>query len=212
MGFFKDMKNLKKLGDHHGGMPSMKSAFQDIHAVADDRGEAEVLENGVPAKAVCKGFATPVPDDRFAMQIPLEVHPPQGAPYELNYVFPTARMKAAITVGMEIPIKVLPDDPQRIAVQWDAQQASIAAAGGDMAAVTAGLQETYGGVADAAMRQAQAGTPMPVPGTPAPALGAPAGGSEDAAARLSKLGKLREDGLIDDDEYEAKKAEILKEL
>ncbi len=201
MGFFKDMKDLKKLGDHHGGMPSMKSAFQDIRGVADDRGEAEVLEKGVPAKAICKGFATPVPDDRFAMQIPLEIHPPSGAPYEVNHVFPTARMKAAISVGMEIPVKVMPDDPSRIAVQWDAQKASIAAAGGDMAAVTAGLQQTYGGVADAAYRQAQAG-------------GAPAAqpAADDAAARLSKLGKLREDGLIDDAEYEAKKAEILADL
>ena len=201
MGFFKDMKGLKELGDHHGGMPSMKSAFQDIRAVADDRGEKEVLEKGVPAKAICKGFATPVQDDKFAMQIPLEVHPPDGgAPYELNYVFTAARMKAALSVGMEIPIKVLPDDPSRIAVQWDAQKASIAAAGGDMAAVTAGLQETYGGAADAAYRQAKAG------GAPA------AGGNDDAAARLSQLGKLREDGLIDDSEYEAKKAEILKDL
>ena len=201
MGFFKDMKGLKELGDHHGGMPSMKSAFQDIRAVADDRGEKEVLEKGVPAKAICKGFATPVQDDKFAMQIPLEVHPPDGgAPYELNYVFTAARMKAALSVGMEIPVKVLPDDPSRVAVQWDAQKASIAAAGGDMAAVTAGLQETYGGAADAAYRQAKAD------GAPA------AGGQEDAATRLSKLGKLREDGLIDDSEYEAKKAEILKDL
>ena len=57
---------------------------------------------------------------------------------------------------MEIPVKVLPDQPERVAVQWDAQQASIAAAGGDMAAVMGGMQATYGGVADAAMRQAQA--------------------------------------------------------
>jgi uncharacterized protein YukE len=193
MGFFKDMKDLKKLGDHHGGMPSMKSAMQDLHSVADDRGEGEVLEKGVPATAICKGFATPVPDDRFAMQIPLEVHPPDGGtPYAVNHVFPTTRMKAAISVGMEIPVKVMPDDPQRIAVQWDAQKASIAAAGGDMAAVTAGLQETYGGVADAAFR-AQTG-------------------GDDAATRLNQLGKLREQGLIDDTEYEAKKAEILKNL
>jgi hypothetical protein len=206
MGFFKDMKDLKKLGDHHGGMPSMKSAMQDLHSVADDRGEGEVLEKGVPAKAICKGFATPVPDDRFAMQIPLEVHPPDGGtPYAVNHVFPTTRMKAAISVGMEIPVKVMPDDPQRIAVQWDAQKASIAAAGGDMAAVTAGLQETYGGVADAAFRAQTAGAP-PVPGAPA----APTG--DDAATRLNQLGKLREQGLIDDTEYEAKKAEILKDL
>jgi hypothetical protein len=195
MGFFKDMKNIKKLGDHHGGMPSMKQAWGDMRAVADDRGEGEILEKGIAAKAICKGFAQPVPNDKFAMQIPLEVHPPNGAPYDLNYVFPSARMKAAVSVGMEVPVKIHPDDPSRIAVQWDAQQANIAAAGGDMAAVMGGMQQTYGGAADAAMRQAQAG-----------------GGKEDAATRLKKLGELREQGLLTDDEYEAKKAEVLKEL
>jgi Short C-terminal domain len=198
MGFFKDMKDLKKLGDHHGGMPSMKQAMGDIRAVADDRGEGEVLKNGVPAKAIVKGFSMPVPNDKFAMQIPLEVHPPDGgAPYEINYVYPTARMKAAMTVGMEVPVKVLPDDPSRIAVQWDAQQANIAAQGGDMAAVMSGFESTYGGAADAAMRDAQAKQ---------------AGGQDDAAARLTKLGELREQGLLTDDEYEAKKAEVLKDL
>ena len=80
---------------------------------------------------------------------------------------------------MEIPVKVLPDEPERIAVQWDAQQASIAAAGGDMAAVTAGLQSTYSGAADAAMRQAQANA-----------------AAEDPAAKLEKLGQMRDSGLI----------------
>src|SRR4051812_30686497 len=156
MGFFKDMKDLKKLGDHHGGMPSMKQAMGDIRAVADDRGEGEVLKDGVPAKAIVKGFSMPVPNDKFAMQIPLEIHPPNGEPYEMNYVYPTARMKAAMTVGMEIPVKVMADDPSRVAVQWDAQQANIAAQGGDMAAVMSGMQSTYGNVADQAMRDAQA--------------------------------------------------------
>jgi hypothetical protein len=32
------------------------------------------------------------------------------------------------------------------------------------------------------------------------------------AERLNQLGKLREQSLIDDTEYEAKKAEILKDL
>ena len=92
--------------------------------MADDRGEREVLEKGHPGKGVVKGFAEPVPGDRFAMQVPIEVHPPAGEPYEVNYLFPTTRMKAAITVGMEVPVKIHPDDPSRIAVQWDAQQAS----------------------------------------------------------------------------------------
>jgi len=210
MGLFKGMKDLKDLSQHHGGMPSIRDSFKDIGKLADDRGEKEVLENGVAGKAVVKGFAEPVPGEKFAMHIPLEIHPPNGEPYVIDHVFPTARMKAAITVGMEIPVKVLPDDPQRIAVQWDAQQAAIAAAGGDMAAVTAGLQETYGGVADAAFRAQTSGAP-PVPGQPA-APAEPAGGTEDAASRLNQLGKLREQGLIDESEYEAKKAEILKDL
>jgi uncharacterized protein YukE len=195
MGFFKTAKGLKDLSQHHGGMPSMRQSFRDISALADDRGEKEVLEKGVPAKAVVKGFAEPVPGDRFAMHIPLEVHPPQGAPYQIDYVFPTARMKAAITVGMEIPVKVLPDQPERVAVQWDAQQASIAAAGGDMAAVMGGLQATYGGVADQAFRQAQANA-----------------AAEDPAEKLKKLAQMRDSGLITSEEFEAKKKEILEAM
>ena len=57
------------------------------------------------------------------------------------------------------------------------------------------MQATYGNAADAAMRQAQAG-----------------GAKEDAATRLKKIGELREQGLLTDDEYEAKKAELIKEL
>jgi len=204
MGFFKDMKDLKKLGDHHGGMPSWKQAMGDVRGIADDRGEGEVLEKGIAAKAVVKGFPMPVPNDKFAMQVLMEVQPPNGEPYEANYVYPTARQKAAMTVGMEVPVKVHPEDPSRIAVQWDAQQANIAAQGGDMNAVMGGFNATYGGAADAAMRQAQA----------AQAGGQPAGqaGGGDVGERLKKLGELREQGLLTDDEYDAKKAELLKEL
>ena len=195
MGFFKGMKDLKDLGDHHGGMPSVRQSLKDIGALADDRGEKEVLKKGVPAKAVVKGFAEPVQGDRFAMHIPLEVHPPNGTPYEVDYVFPTARMKAAITVGMEVPVKVLPDEPQRIAVQWDAQQAGIAAAGGDMAAVQQGMGAAYSGAADQAMREAKEKMR-----------------SEDPQERLKKLSDMKEAGLIDDEEFQAKKAEILKDV
>jgi len=195
MGFFKGAKDLKDLSQHHGGMPSIRGAFKDIGAMADDRGEKEVLKNGVPAKAIVKGFAEPVPGDRFAMHIPLEIHPPQGAPYTIDYVFPTTRMKAAMTAGMEIPVKVLLDQPERVAVQWDAQQASIAAAGGDMAAVMGGLQTTYGGVADQAMRDAQANA-----------------AKEDPAEKLAKLTQMRDTGLITADEFAAKKAEILESM
>jgi hypothetical protein len=195
MGFFKGAKDLKKLSDHHGGMPSVRGAFKDIGAMADDRGESDVLENGIAAKGVAKGFAEPVPGDRFAMHIPIEVHPPSGEPYQVDYVFPTTRMKAAVTVGMEVPIKIHAEDPRRIAVQWDAQQASIAAAGGDVAAVTEGMQATYGSAADQAYRQARANTE-----------------AEDPTTKLKKLGDMKDAGLITEDEFNAKKAEILEKM
>ena len=75
MGFFKDarkgMKDAKELGDYHGGMPSMRGAFKDISAMADDHGDGEVLKTGTPAKGVVKGFPEPLPCDRFAMHIPI---------------------------------------------------------------------------------------------------------------------------------------------
>jgi hypothetical protein len=213
MGLFKDMKGAlggaKNLGDHHGGMPSIGGAFKDVKALSDDRGEGEVLKNGTPAKAIVKSFATPSPTEKFAMQIELEIHPPGGAPYQITYVYPTARQKAAMSVGMEIPVKYLPDDPARVAVQWDALKGSIAAAGGDMAAVMGGLQNTYSGTADAAMRQAMASpAAQAVPSTMP--VGAPA--AQDPAERLKKLSELRDAGAITDEEFEAKKAEIIRQI
>jgi hypothetical protein len=204
MGFFKAMKGAKELGDYHGGMPRMRDAFKSMEALSDDRGEKAVLKNGIPSKATVQGFTTPVPGDPFAMQIPLDVDPPGGGtPYRVNYVFPTARMKAAITVGMVIPVKVDPADPQKIAVQWDAQKAEIAAAGGDMAAVTAGLTSTYSGVADAAARgQAVPGVPMTGP------MVAPKGPAE----KIKELASLRDSGAITEEEFETKKTQLLAEM
>ena len=216
MGLFKGMRDLKALGDHHGGMPSIKDALSDLGKVADDRGEGEVLRDGVPAKAIVRGFAMPVADDRFAMEIDLEVQPRNGAPYPVTYRFPTARMKAPLTPGLDVPVKVHPSDPQRIAVQWDIHQGAIAAAGGDMAAVQQGLNQTYGGAADAAMRQAMENmktggqdppaTFAPGGGTPAPAAG------DDSMERLRKLGELRASGVLTDSEFEAQKAKILADM
>jgi hypothetical protein len=207
MGVFKDgfkaFKGAKELGDHHGGMPSMSGAFKDVIAVTDDRGQNEILASGTPAKARVLGFAVPVPDDRFAMQIELEIHPPEGDPYPVTYVFPSARMKAPLSVGMEVPVKIHPENPQAVAVQWDALKGSIAASGGDMAAVTQGLQNTYAGTADAAGRAYLAGKEA------AEAETKPA---EDPADRLKKLTQLKDAGLITAEEYEAKRQAILAEL
>ena len=205
MGLFKDgfgaIKGAKELGDYHGGMPSMGSAFKDIKAVTDDRGQNEILKSGTPAKARVLGFALPVPDDRFAMQIELDVIPPEGDSYKVTYVFPSARMKAPLSAGMEVPIKISTADPLQVAVQWDALKGSIAASGGDMAAVTQGLANTYQGTADAAGRAYLAGQQ-------AGAQQAVGASAEEPAERIKKAQQLLDAGLISAEEFEAKRQEI----
>jgi Short C-terminal domain len=208
LGFFKDMKNIRESAAERGGMPGFGDAERDISKLYDDRGEREILANGITAKAVVKGTAMPVQGDRFALQIPLEVHPPEGEPYPIDYVFPVVRMQAPLILGMEVPVKISADDPKHVAVQWDAEKAEIAAAGGGLAAAEAGFAGNYAETAKATMAQAmqqyQAGAATPAP--PAPPVDA------DPKARLEKLDELKTAGLIDDAEYEAKKQQIIDAL
>jgi len=207
MGLFKDMKNIRETTAERGGVPSLGDVRRDIHATFDDRGEREILQTGITAMGVVRGFPNVIPGDRFAMTIPIEVHPPEGLPYTIDYVFPTVRMQAALSAGMEVPIKISKDDPQRIAVQWDAQQAAIAAAGGSMAAVQAGMAKTYGGAANAAMEQAMQNLRQGTQGNVPPMTSQP-----DARSRIEKLDQLKEAGLIDDAQYEAKKQQIIDQI
>ena len=205
MGIFKDgfkaVKGAKELGDYHGGMPSIKGSFKDIAALSDDQGQGEILKQGTPTKARVNGF--PMQVDKFTMGVELDVFPPEGGdPYKVQYTFPTARMKTMLSVGMEVPVKVMPDDPMAVAVQWDALKGSIAASGGDMAVAMQGIQNTYSGTADAAGRAYLAEKEQ------ADAAKA----ADDPAERLKKLTQLKDAGLINDDEFAAKKQAILEEL
>ena len=146
--------------------------------------------------------------DKFSMGIQLDVFPPEGGdPYPVDYVFPSARMKAPLSVGMEVPVKVMADDPMAVAVQWDALKGSIAASGGDMAVAMQGIQNTYAGTADAAGR----GVPRRQGGGRRRSSGA-RWPRNDPAERLKKLSQLKDAGLVSDEEFETKKAEILADL
>ena len=209
MGVFKDgfnaIKGAKELGDYHGGTPSMKGSFKDIIALSDDKGQGEILEHGTPTKARVLGF--PMQVDKFSMGVELDVFPPAGGdPYKVQYVFATARMKTMLSVGMEVPVKVMDDDPSAVAVQWDALKGSIAASGGDMAVAMQGIQNTYAGTADAAGRSYLADK------AEADAKAAQEAAANDPAERLKKLSQLKDAGLVTDEEFETKKAEILADL
>ena len=216
MGFFKDLKNMKDTAAEHGGMPSWSEAQRDISAVFDDRGERDILKSGTSAMAKVKGFTMPVQGDRFAMQVPLEIHPPSGAPYEIQYVFTASRMQGPLSAGMEIPVKISNEDPQKVAVQWDALKADIAASGGAMNAAMAGLAAAGPDInAQMANSMQAAGMDpslMNMGNAAAAQAQAAAQPQPDAASRLKQLQDLKEQGLIDDDEYEKKKADILADL
>ena len=209
MGLFKDakdaIKGAKELGDYHGGTPSMKGSFKDIIALSDDKGQGEILKHGTPTKARVLGF--PVQVDKFSMGVELDVYPPAGGdPYKVQYVFATARMKTMLSVGMEVPVKVMDDEPNAVAVQWDALKGSIAASGGDMAVAMQGIQNTYAGTADAAGRAYLAEQEE------AKAKATQEAAANDPAERLKKLSQLKDAGLVTDEEFETKKAEILADL
>jgi hypothetical protein len=209
MGVFKDgfkaIKGAKELGDYHGGTPSMSGAFKDLKALTDDQGQGEILKHGTPTKARVLGF--PMQVDKFSMGVELDVFPPAGGdPYKVQYVFATARMKTMLSIGMEVPVKVMDDDPNAVAVQWDALKGSIAASGGDMAVAMQGIQNTYAGTADAAGRAYLAEK------ADADAKAAQEAAANDPTERLKKLSQLKDAGLVTDEEFEAKKAEILADL
>lgn len=209
MGVFKDgfnaIKGAKELGDYHGGMPSIGSAFKDMAKAVDDQGQGEILAHGTPTKARVLGF--PMQVDRFSMGVELDVFPPTGGdPYKVQYVFPSARMKATLSLGMEVPVKVMDDDPMAVAVQWDALKGSIAASGGDIAVAMQGIQNTYAGTADVAGRAYLAGK------AEGDAQAAQQTAANDPAERLKKLSQLKDAGLVTDEEFAAKKAEILADL
>jgi transposase-like protein len=207
VGIFKTFKNMKETAAEHGGMPNLRDSYTDISKTFDDRGEREILKTGITAMGIVRGFTTTVPGDRFAMSVPIEVHPPEGATYTIDYVFPTVRMQAAISAGMEIPIKISRDDPTKIAVQWDAQKAQIAAAGGSTPAVMEALAKTYGPATQAAMDQTMSNLRQGTGANPPPMTS-----QADPQSRIEKLEQLKNAGLIDDATYEAKKQKIIDEI
>jgi hypothetical protein len=217
MGLFRSFKRMKDFSDERGGTTNVRDAFRDVGMVFDDRGEREILKTGASAMAIVKGVLMQVPEDRFAMKVPLEVHPPSGASYEITYVFPAARAQAGLIPGQEIPIKISKDDPQRVAVQWEAVKAEIAAEGGALAAAMKSLGHADPQQLQAEMMQ-EMGTELPAwmkPGT-ASTAGTPGsetpGAGGDVASRLQQLEELKVTGLITQSDYDAKKRQILADL
>jgi Short C-terminal domain len=207
LGLFKSMKDLKDLtkqgkelqrqqqeqagykpgfGGQMEQMGDMISQANEMLAdVTDSQGErAQILQNGISGQGIVVAHGTPERGATwFNMDIDMEVHVSGRQPYQVNnmYMVPAG---ATIGKGVALPIKVDPNDPAKIAIDWDSAQ--TAPQRGEVRAV--------GGGEGFAPAQAQA-----------PA----SGGGTDHVAELERLAKLRDSGALTDAEFEQQKAKIL---
>lgn len=206
MGLFKGMKDLagltrqaKQLQEQQqqqaGYKPGMAGQFQQMgdmlsqanEQLADLRaqqsGTSGLLAEGIAGEGLVVAHGVPARGAQwFNMDIDMEIHVPGRAAYRINnqYMVPAG---ATLGPGVRLPVRVDPNDPSKIAIDWSS-----------------------------APRAPAAGEVRPVDGaagfTPAPSAGSADGGG-DTVAELERLAKLRESGALTDAEFEQQKARIL---
>jgi Short C-terminal domain len=207
LGLFKSMKDLGNLTkqakqlqrqqqEEAGYKPGMSGQFQqmgDMISQANEMladvtgsqgGRGQILQNGISGQGVVVAHGTPERGATwFNMDIDMEIHVSGRQPYQVNnmYMVPAG---ATIGKGVTLPIKVDPNDPAKIAIDWD--NAQTAPQRGEVRPAGGG-----GGFA------------------PAPAQAPSGGGGTDHVAELERLAKLRDSGALTDAEFEQQKAKIL---
>jgi hypothetical protein len=166
---------MQQMGD------MISQANEQLADITDSSGErSQILADGIRGQGVIVAHGTPERGAQwFNLDIDLEVHVNGRKPYRVNntYMVPAG---ATIGQGVTLPIKVDPNDPSKIGIDWDTAQ-----------------------------RAPGRGEVRPVGGsgfTPAPAP-EPCGG--DHIAQLERLAKLRDSGALTDAEFEQQKARIL---
>ncbi len=210
MGLFKSMKDLgnltkeaKKLQNQQqeqaGYKPGMRGqlaqmgdmlgqANEQVSELTGQSGDRDrILAEGIAGQGVIVAHGTPERGAQwFNLDIDLEVHVSGRQAYRVNneYMVPAS---ATLGAGVTLPIKVDPNDPAKIAIDWDS--AEKPAAPGEVRPV-----------GDSGFSPAPAQTA---------ASGAGSSGGGDTVAELERLAKLRDSGALTDAEFETQKAKIL---
>jgi hypothetical protein len=97
-----------------------EQAFANLDHAMDDSDELDLQRRGTMATATVVALPTADPADRFKMEMPLDVQPPDGGvPYRVDCVFPAARPVDLLEVGTTVPVKVDPGNPRHVAVIWN---------------------------------------------------------------------------------------------
>jgi Short C-terminal domain len=166
---------MQQMGD------MISQANEQLADLTDASGEREqILATGLPGQGVVVAHGTPERGAQwFKMDIDLEVHVRGRRPYRVNNM---SMVPAGATIGegVTVPIKVDPNDPSKIAIDWDSTERAPAR----------GEVRSVGGSGFAA---------APAPST----------GSDAHIAELERLAKLRDSGTLTDAEFEQQKAKIL---
>jgi hypothetical protein len=126
MGMFKDMFKLTRQAQElkrNVDTPSMgemvKQASEQLENInRQQAGQGQVLAEGVPGKAIIREMGTPERGATwFNLTLDLEVHPSTRDPYRVanEYLVPQA---AKLAVGTELPVRIDPNDPAKIAIDW----------------------------------------------------------------------------------------------
>jgi hypothetical protein len=202
VGLFKSMKDMaeltkqgKQLQDQQqeqqgykpgmGGMMSqmgdmLEQANEQLSELTDQSGDQQrLLSEGIDGEAVIVGMGTPARGaQQFNLDLDLEVHVKGRQAYRVanQYIVPAS---APLGQGVTLPVKVDPNDPGKLAIDW----------------ANVGTGPARGEV-------------RPVGGSgfaPAPATS----GGGDSVAELEQLAKLRDSGALTDAEFEQQKAKIL---
>lgn len=142
MGLFKSMKDLRDLTKQgkelqqkqqqeagykpgFGGMMEQmgdqvaqaKDMLADMNQEQGDRGR--ILAEGIAGEGIIVGMGVPARGAQwFNMNLDLEIHAGGRAPYRVNneYLVPAG---AQLGQGVKLPVKVDPNDPAKIAIEWE---------------------------------------------------------------------------------------------
>ena len=127
MGMFKDMFKLTReaqelkrntptpsMGEMVG---QMREAVEGLNAQQAD--SQRLLAEGIPGRAIVREIGTPERGAAwFNLMLDLEVHPSTREPYRVanEYLVPAA---VPLAPGLELPVRIDPDDRAKIAIDWD---------------------------------------------------------------------------------------------
>ncbi|MET0559195.1 MAG: hypothetical protein ABW065_11055 [Solirubrobacterales bacterium] len=83
-----------------------------------DAAEMDLLQHGESAPATILALPGPTDEANARLPITLEVHPATGTPYRVDCTIPTLHPGGELKVGNFLPIKIDPDDPKQVAIDW----------------------------------------------------------------------------------------------